>query len=214
MTRKKLKKFAELETFPNVFQNGQVATKSWHCDYFNNDRPLIVELACGWGEYTIGLAEKFPNKNFVGVDAKGARLWKGAKIALERNLSNVAFLRIDIQDIAHYFAENAVDEIWITFPDPHPKKKKAKKRLTAARFLLAYAKVLKPGGQVHLKTDHDGLFNFTLENLESENCTVHKALTDLYSSPNNNDLLKIRTKYEKRHLAANKKIKYVCFSVN
>src|SRR5574341_2560269 len=168
MTVKKLQRFAELSTFSNTFQNPAGMKGNWNKLYFKNDHPIILELACGKGEYTLELAKRFSGRNFIGVDLKGARLWRGAKTALEQNLTNVAFLRIPIEKITEYFAQNDVEEIWITFPDPFPRKGKAKKRLTSPRFLNLYRQILRPWGLVHLKTDDLNLFEYTREILKGE----------------------------------------------
>ncbi|RMD91677.1 MAG: tRNA (guanosine(46)-N7)-methyltransferase TrmB, partial [Calditrichaeota bacterium] len=181
MSKNKLAKFAELETFSNVFQNFtplQPALTScgrkvdfkgrWSEDYFANSQPLVLELACGKGDYSVNLARQYPEKNFIGVDVKGNRLWTGAKNAMDEELSNVAFVRTRIEQLDLFFGPNEVSEIWITFPDPFPRKSRALKRLTSPRFLNIYRKVCKPGAQIHLKTDAVNLFDYTLEVLEEE----------------------------------------------
>lgn len=214
MSRKKLHRFAELNTFPNIFQNFVDIKGKWNADFFKNNNPITLELACGKGEYSIALAQRFPQRNFIGVDIKGARLWKGAKIALEQSLRNVAFLRIQIENITDFFDKNEVDEIWIIFPDTFPKKSKANKRLTAPRFLNKYKQIIRAGGLIHLKTDEQNLFEYTLETLKAENGKIHEAKEDLYRSPIDEDLLIIKTTYERKHLEAGKTIKYVRFKVN
>ncbi|MCB0643425.1 MAG: tRNA (guanosine(46)-N7)-methyltransferase TrmB, partial [Phaeodactylibacter sp.] len=175
--RNKLYKFAEIQRFPNVFENfepinpvlqganGEIIDMKgkWLENYFKNDRPITLELACGRGEYTLGLARRYPERNFIGVDVKGARIWQGARIALEEDLQQVAFLRTRIEIIPQFFEPGEIDEIWITFPDPFVRNSKANRRLTAAPFLERYAKVLKPGGILHLKTDATDLYEFSLE---------------------------------------------------
>ena len=155
MGKDKLRRFAEVETFANVLQldEGKPLRGQWSKEHFKNNNPVVLELACGKGEYTVNLAQLFPDKNFIGVDYKGNRIWRGAKTALEEGVHNVAFLRIQIENLLDYFAKGEVDEIWITFPDPQPQLSREKKRLTSPRFLEKYIEVLKPGGYVNLKTD-------------------------------------------------------------
>ncbi len=214
MGRKKRKRFAELSAFPNVFQNPEDMKGKWKKVYFKNNYPITLELACGKGEYTICLAKRFPQRNFVGVDIKGDRLWIGARTALEQKLKNVAFLRIHIEHLADFFDENEVEEIWITFPDPFPRKSKANKRLTSPRFLNVYRQILSPGGLIHLKTDETTLYNYTLETLKAEGGTLHKKIEALNHNVVNDELLKIRTTYERKHLEKGRTIRYVCFSLN
>src|SRR5690606_15178275 len=157
----------EIGTFANVLQldAGKGMKGQWAAKHFGNDRPIVLELACGKGEYTVNLAKLFPALNFIGVDYKGNRIWRGAKTALEEGIPNVAFLRIQIETILDYFSEDEVSQIWITFPDPQPQKSREKKRLTHPSFLAKYREILNPGGIVHLKTDNDGLFAYTQEKL-------------------------------------------------
>jgi len=226
--KNKLKKFAEVFSFPNVYENfdpknpqliGQNGTKvdlrsKWKTEHFKNDNPITLELACGGGEYTLGLAQMYPDRNFIGVDIKGARIWKGAKKALENNLENVAFLRTRIEQIAEFFDKEEVDEIWITFPDPYLKKSKKNKRLTSSRFINEYRKVLKLGGRVNLKTDEPNLYQFTLETLvEDEHTEVLYHNQDIYSDPLYIPELEIKTYYERMHLENKKTIKYVQFKI-
>ena len=213
MAKKKLQRFAELQTFPNVFQQQRGLKGNWHRDYFHNDNPIILELACGKGEYTVAMAQRFPNKNYVGVDIKGARLWRGAKESLSLKLSNVAFIRIPIETISEWFAPGEVDEIWITFPDPFPREGKARKRLTSPRFLDLYEKILKQGGIIHLKTDEANLFRFTQEVIHARPGKILRIIEDLYKEHISDELLSIQTTYEKKHLADNRTIRYVCFSI-
>ena len=160
MGQKKLQRFEELKTFSNVLQFPENMPGKWN-SFFNNSHPIVLELACGKGEYAVSLGKMFPEKNFIGVDLKGNRIWVGAKKALENNLNNVAFLRTQIDKIADYFAKNEVSEIWITFPDPQLRNSKAKKRLTHPKFLRSYQQFLIPGGLIHLKTDSPNLYEFT-----------------------------------------------------
>lgn len=184
----------------------------WHTLYFHNSHPITVELGCGRGEYTVGLARLFPERNFVGVDIKGARIWKGSKIAEEENMKNVAFLRVHILEIEYFFEAAEVDELWITFPDPRPKKGDVKRRLTHPRFLELYKKIVRKGGKVHLKTDNQLLFEYTLEVLQQRD-DVHELIYtfDLYQS----DLLPLhhglQTRYEHLFIEEGKTIKYLQF---
>lgn len=224
--RNKLQKFADLLQFPNVFENftgheptliGQGAQKvdlkgKWREVYFNNNHPITLELACGRGEYTLDLARQYPDRNFIGVDIKGARIWKGAGIALEESLSNTAFLRTRIEQIAYFFDPGEVQEIWITFPDPFLRGSKQNRRLTALPFLERYAQVLATGGLVHLKTDETSLYEFTLSALQKTNqyeLLYHHA--DIYRDELPLPELETKTYYEKIHLKKGKTIKYVRF---
>jgi len=164
----KLRRFAEIDTFSNVLQldAGKEFKGKWSGDFFKNNNPLVLELACGKGEYTVNLATMFPDKNFIGIDYKGNRIWRGAKTALEEGVSNVGFLRIQIESILDYFAVGEVDEIWITFPDPQPQISREKKRLTSSRFLDMYKVIVRPGGFINLKTDNDDLHAYTAEKID------------------------------------------------
>ncbi len=213
MTVKKLQRFAELSTFPNTFQNPAGMKGRWNQPFFKNDNPITLELACGKGEYTLELARRFPKRNFIGVDLKGARLWRGAKTALQENLTNAAFLRIPIEKLAEYFAPGDVKEIWIPFPDPFPRPGKSKKRLTSPRFLNIYREILKPGGLVHLKTDDRNLFDYTLETLKQQNLKVVEVVENLYNGKPQDGLLTIKTTYELKHLKAGKRITYLRFTI-
>jgi tRNA (guanine-N7-)-methyltransferase len=212
MAHKKLIRFAELETFSNVLQFPKNIKGKWN-EFFNNRNPLILELACGKGEYAVNLGRLHADKNFIGVDIKGNRIWVGAKKALENNLHNVAFLRTQIDQINEYFAENEVSEIWITFPDPQLRKSKAKKRLTHPKFLRLYQQFLIPGGYIHLKTDSPDLYEFTKKVIEMYGCTLHEDYDDLYKQKNITDELKIKTHYESLDIAASNRIHYLNFSL-
>lgn len=216
MARTKLFRFAHNAQASNVIQPGkeiynQIKGK-WRESYFLNENPLVIELACGRGEYTTGLAEIFPDKNFIGIDIKGARLWKGSSVAIGKSLQNVAFLRTKIQNLEDFFEENEVDEIWITFPDPRLRDRDERRRLTSPRFLGIYQKILCPKGLLHLKTDHSELFEYTLEILPGYNPKNLLFTRDLYQS----DLLPlhygIQTTYEKKFLESGLKINYLQFS--
>jgi tRNA (guanine-N7-)-methyltransferase len=204
VSRNKLEKFAENATFPHFFQpaqteiaeNGFALKGKWKSDFFKNDNPLILELACGKGEYTVGLATKYPDKNFIGIDRKGARMWRGSKDSFDAQLPNVAFLRTQIGLIKHFFAENEVDEIWITFPDPHPTRSKVNKRLTSPLFLDFYKHILTPNGVVHLKTDSELFYNYTLEVIENLHYEMLEKNADIYAENPVNEDLNIQTHYE------------------
>ena len=214
MPRKKLEKISAFKTFPNTFEGSDNLGPNWYHDYFQNDHPITLELACGWGEYTIALAQKFPRKNFIGVDIKGVRLWKGAKFASENQMKNAAFLRCDIEKITTYFRAKTVDEIWITFPDPHPKKSKANKRLTSTGYLKLYREILNNDGLIHLKTDNETLFDFTVEILKEKEWRIVRLIADLKHGGADNEALVIKTKYEEKYLQQKKTIKYICFRLN
>ncbi|WP_093364470.1 tRNA (guanosine(46)-N7)-methyltransferase TrmB [Sphingobacterium wenxiniae] len=211
MGKDKLRKFAEVATFKNVVQldEGKPFKGKWAKEFFKNDKPIILELACGKGEYTVNLAKLFPDKNFIGVDYKGNRIWRGAKTALEEGIENVGFLRIQIETILEYFAENEIDEVWITFPDPQPQESREKKRLTNPKFLERYKYILKADGVMHLKTDNDGFYAYTLEQIALLNLPKEKETTDLYHSNLVDEVLAIKTYYERKYLADNKNINYV-----
>lgn len=214
MGKDKLRRFAEIEDFSNVFQleQGKPLKANWAKDFFKNNNPVVLELACGKGEYTVNLAQLFPDKNFVGVDYKGNRIWRGAKTALEDGVNNVAFLRIQIENLTDYFATGEVDEIWITFPDPQPQISREKKRLTSPRFLDLYRAVLRPGAFINLKTDNDGFYAYTAEKVNELGLKLHIKTEDLYHSEFADDVLSIKTYYEKKYLAHNKNINYIKFS--
>ena len=225
--RNKLIKFAEVATSPHVYENFdindvaliccgeelQMAGK-WDEHHFRNQRPITLELACGKGEYTVGLSQQFPDRNFIGVDIKGARIWRGARRIKELGLTNAAFLRTRIERLAGFFASNEVSEIWIVFPDPFPRESKANRRLTAQNFLEIYRRILAPGGIVHLKTDDEMLYQFTLDVIAADNrCTLFYADDDIYAKPLPYRELEIKTFYEVQHLAASKRIKYARFTL-
>ena len=187
----------------------------WRKDWFRNENPLLVELGCGKGEYTVGLARNNRDRNYIGVDIKGNRIWTGAKQALEENLGNVAFLRSRIDFIDHCFAEGEVDEIWLTFPDPQPQKTRARKRLTHPLFLSRYRRFLKPGGLIHLKTDSTSLYEYTLEVIAEQNLKLRWHTNDLYRNcpPDRLELINIKTYYEALFTGKGEDIKYIEFSL-
>jgi tRNA (guanine-N7-)-methyltransferase len=212
MGQKKLKRFAELETFPNVLQYPEGKNGKWHV-HFQNINPIILELACGKGEYALGLGQLYPQINFIGVDLKGNRIWVGAKKALQNNLTNVAFLRTQIDQITEYFSPNEVSEIWITFPDPQLRTGKAKKRLTHPKFLRLYQQFLIPAGIINLKTDSPVLYRFTKLVIEKYNCSLIEDSDDLYSNSLVADELRIKTHYETLDIAGSNRIHYLKFSL-
>lgn len=215
MGKDKLRKFAEIDTFPNVYQldAGKALKGKWAAGHFKNDHPVVLELACGKGEYAVSMAKMFPKKNFIGVDLKGNRIWRGARTGMDEGITNLAFLRIQIEDIVDFFAENEVDEIWITFPDPQPQDSREKKRLTFPGFLDRYRAFLKPGGKINLKTDNDGLYLYTVEKVEELGLKCHKKTDQLYKSDLYDDVLSIKTHYERIYLKHDKNINYIQFSL-
>lgn len=214
MGKDKLRKFAEIDTFPNVYQmeEGKELQGKWASAHFKNEQPIVLELACGKGEYSVNMAKFFPEKNFIGIDLKGNRIWRGARTGVDENIGNLAFLRIQIEDLAEYFAAGEIDEIWITFPDPQPQDSREKKRLTYNRFLDLYKVLLKPGGKVNLKTDNDGLYAYTVEKVAELGLISHKETGHLYTSEFYDDVLKIKTHYERIYLKQDKNINYIQFS--
>lgn len=226
--RNKLQKFSDILSYPNVYENydpkeaillgeagAEVSLKGkWTEIHFKNNNPLVLELACGRGEYTLALAQKYPNKNFIGVDIKGARIWKGASQALALNLQNAAFLRTRIEILNAFIGENEVDEIWITFPDPFLRKSKANRRLTSHFFLNKYKPILKQDHLIHLKTDSPELYEFSMESLASyEGAQILYHSKNIYSDDLENPDLAFKTYYEKMHLQDNRLIKYIRFKI-
>jgi len=212
MAHKKLIRFAQLETFDNVLQFPKNINGKWR-EFFKNENSIILELACGKGEYAIGLGMLYPQKNFVGIDIKGNRIWVGAKKAIENKLHNVAFLRTQIDQVNDYFSKDEVSEIWITFPDPQLRKSKAKKRLTHPKFLRLYQQFLKQGGCIHLKTDSPNLYDFTKTVINLYGCILLKDHENLYADETITDELKIKTHYESLDIAQSNRIHYLCFSL-
>ena len=212
MGHKKLIRFAEIKSFPNVMEYPEGRAGTWR-NYFKNHNPITLELACGKGEYATGLAALHPDKNFIGIDVKGNRIWVGAKKALERNLKNVAFVRTQIDKLKDLFAGNEISEIWITFPDPFLRVSKLKKRLTHPKFLRLYQSVLIPGGKIHLKTDSPDLYFFTKKVIELYSLRVNDDLERLYDHENISPDLKIKTHYEGRNISKSDNVYYLCFSL-
>jgi tRNA (guanine-N7-)-methyltransferase len=211
--RSKTLKFADLKTFYNVFTQ-PAPFREWLYERMQPDTRLTLELACGKAEYTLALAERYPDDLFVGLDLKGARIWTPAKAAIEKNLDNTAFLQTRIEEIAEFFVLHEISEIWITFPDPYPKPSKWKKRLTSTRFLSLYRPLLRPNHRIHLKTDHPGLFQFSLESVAEAGGRILRRIDDLHGGPLSDDLLSILTTYEKQHLADGRTIRYACFTLS
>lgn len=221
-SKNKLKRFRENETFSNVFQpkrdelldSTYELKGQWNKKVFKNENPLVLELGCGKGEYAVGLAQKNPEKNYIGIDIKGARFWRGAKTALETGLENVVFIRSQIELIDLLFDENEVDEIWITFPDPQIKYKRTKHRLTNSEFLKKYRKILKPGGEVNLKTDSEFMHGYTLGLLHGEGHEILHANHDVYKNEYSpKEIVEIQTFYEKQYLEQGKPITFVKFKL-
>lgn len=220
MAKHKLQRFDEMAGFSHVFQpsmeicrNDSFSMKGkWASEYFKNYNPIVLELGCGKGEYTIGLAEKFTDKNFIGVDIKGARMWRGAKTAYENNMKNVAFVRCRIDNICSIFGTDEINEIWITFPDPQPGKEK--KRLTSPKFLNYYTKFLQKDGYINLKTDNTMLYEFTFDIIQQNNFNLVKHSSDLYNSNIVDDILSIKTFYESGYLSKGIPINYIKFNIN
>jgi len=220
MGKNKLAKFAEMNHFPHVFQvpsreiltgQGFALKAKWKSGFFGNNNPLVLELGCGKGEYTVGLAALFPEKNFIGVDIKGARMWSGAKESYDKKMCNVAFLRTNIEMIHHFFASGEVDEIWLTFPDPQMKK--VSKRLTATNFMSLYQKFVKIGGIIHLKTDSRFMYTYTRAMVEENHYPVLFSTDDLYASNLIDPILGIKTYYEQQWLGRGISIKYIRFAL-
>jgi tRNA (guanine-N7-)-methyltransferase len=212
MAQKKLQRFAEIATFPNVLQYPEGMQGQWNI-FFKNNNPITLELACGKGEYTVSLATLYPQRNFIGVDLKGNRMWVGAKKALEEQVKNAAFLRTHIDKIAQYFYKAEVDEIWITFPDPHLRTSRAKKRLTHPQYLRLYNKILKDGGLIHLKTDSPDLYEFTKTVIRLYSLSIAKDIADVHKDENVSPELQIKTYYESLDIAQSKKVFYLCFTL-
>lgn len=217
MAKNKLQKFADMDTYNHVFQypfavlreKGFEMRGKWNELFFHNDNPIVLELGCGKGEYAVGLARRYPNKNFIGVDIKGARMWSGASQAKEEGIDNVAFLRTHIELITHFFAPGEVSEIWITFPDPQMKK--TRKRLTSTRMLELYRRILVENGIIHLKSDSPFLYTYTRAMVQENNFPLLIDTDDLYNSGIDDDILGIKTFYEQQWLERGKSIKYIKF---
>lgn len=220
MGKNKLKKFSEMERMEIVFQypwatlqeKGFDLRGNWHRDFFHNDNPIVLELGCGKGEYTVGLAKAFPDRNYIGIDIKGARMWTGARQAVDEGMTNVAFLRTDIELLPHFFAPGEVAEIWITFPDPQMKK--VRKRLTSTRFMELYRQVLADGGMINLKSDSPFLYTYTRIMAQENALPIEIDTDNLYASGLADDILNIRTYYESQWLSRGLTIKYLRFALD
>ena len=219
MGKGKIKKIQEIKSFDHVIEpdikehlsEDYYLKGQWNKEFFKNNNPIVLELGCGKGEYSVELAKKNPNKNFIGIDIKGARIWRGAKDSLQQELKNIVFLRTRIEMINLFFSENEVDEIWITFPDPQKKKRRAKKRLTSIDFLSRYQKILKNNSIINLKTDSTFLYNYTIAVIKANNINVIRSTSDLYKEEWLNDILSIKTHYEKLHIDDGDTINYISF---
>jgi tRNA (guanine-N7-)-methyltransferase len=221
MGQKKLIRFEAIKSFPNVLQYPEGMAGKWSA-FFKNTHPLTLELACGKGEYTVGLAKMYPDRNFIGVDLKGNRIYIGAKTCLESNIANAAFLRTHIDKLPEYFAPNEVAEIWLTFPDPQLRKSRATRRLTHPKFIRLYQQILRPGGLIHLKTDSPVLYQFTKWVIELYGLTILEDIPDIHAGVAGDGLinegrvkeeLKIRTHYESLDIAQSNRIHYICFAL-
>jgi tRNA (guanine-N7-)-methyltransferase len=212
MGHKKLIKFQAIDSYPHVLQYPEHIKGKWH-ELFKNNNPISLELACGKGEYSVNLGREHKERNYIGIDIKGNRIYTGAKTVLNEQLQNVAFLRAQIGQINTYFTDSEADEIWIIFPDPFLKKGKEKNRLTHPRFLHLYQQILKPGARIHLKTDSRELYDFTLETLHEQGCEIYDNIADVYGQGKATGALGIQTFYEKMHLADGRTIYFVSFSL-
>ena len=217
MSRNKLVRFAQNEVNPNVVQAGKPIFEQvkghWNALLFANDQPLVVELACGRGEFTLGLGRQYPNQNFIGVDIKGSRIWKGSSSATAEGIHTVAFLRTQIQQLQDFFALGEISELWITFPDPYPRDGDEKRRLTSPKFLEMYKRLVKAGGLIHFKTDNTGLYEYTELVLSIRpDCQIHYNTADFYESELRDAHHGIKTRYEKIFSDKGEKIKYIQFS--
>jgi tRNA (guanine-N7-)-methyltransferase len=211
--KSKLFKFTDIANKSNVLERNPIFKGKWHSEFFKNKQDIILELACGKGDYSLGMATLFPDKNFIGVDIKGNRIWSAATLAEKNNLQNIAFIREQIDKIDEYFEQGEVSEIWITFADPFPKLGDQKRRLTSTKFLPIYKKILKTNGIIHLKTDSDILYEFTKETLATFPSNILKDYSNVYAQKKNAELYDIQTYYEKMHLQNGKTIKYLSFQL-
>ena len=221
MPKRKLQRFAENETFSHFFQpsfrdisDGYEMKGHWKDKFFGNENPIVLELGCGKGEFTVGLGRKYPQKNFIGIDLKGARMWRGAKTSHELKMNNVAFVRTRIEQIEHIFAKDEVDGIWITFPDPQPNKPRIKKRLTSPQFLDRYRRIAKPGSLIHLKTDNSLFFEYTLSVIGELGLPLVFHTWDVDKNPGSDDVVAIRTYYEEMFREQGEKVKYLRFRLH
>jgi tRNA (guanine-N7-)-methyltransferase len=215
MAKQKLKRFAEFADYPHTFDFAYELQGKWHQEVFKNNNPIVLELGCGKGEYTVALAQEYPEKNFIGIDIKSNRMWVGAKKALENNMNNVGFMRALMNRISELFAPGEVSEIWITFPDPFVRHRSAKHRLTHTRFLRLYKQILKPGGVINFKTDSEELFAFTQNMLQYLNITPEVVEFNVHENPDAEPMLKnVCTYYETLFLKRGKSIKFTRFKLD
>ncbi len=221
MVKNKLKKFSQLKEYNHVLEpsiddldDDFYLKGKWRSDFFKNKNPIVLELGCGKGEYSVGLAKRYPNKNFIGIDIKGARIWKGATDSLQDNISNVGFLRTRIEWIEKCFSVDEIDEIWITFPDPQIKSRRGKKRLTHPIFLHRYNNILRKKGRIHLKTDSQFLYGFTLGVISAEQHLLEYSNSDVHAAQVNLQHMDIKTHYENIFLDKGSSITYIVFSLN
>lgn len=213
MGQKKLIRFEAIRHFSNVMEYPQDMQGKWH-QFFGNQSPITLELACGKGEYAVGLARMYPERNFIGIDIKGNRIWRGAKTALEEGLKHVAFIRSHIDKITDYFLPGEVSEIWITFPDPQLRESRSKKRLTHPRFLRLYKKILAAGGSIHLKTDSPDLFRFTLDVIDLYQLEIIEQSDHIYQEEQVKPELLIKTHYESLDIAQSNRVHYIEFRID
>ena len=213
MSRKNSVKIAEIHDMPNVFEEQEKMKGAWYREYFGNDNPLVLELGCGRGEYTISMGSRFPDKNYIGIDIKGPRIWKGAKAALAAGLKNIAFARFRIEYIAENFPESSVSEVWIPFPDPFPRESKSGRRLTSPEFLARYKPILKPGAILHFKTDCTPLYEWTLQTYKDKGIDILAYTNDLHHSEYLDENTSIPSKYEGIFMAKGETIKYIRFRI-
>jgi len=221
LAKRKLQRFAENATFTHFFQpsweelsDGFSLRGKWNADFFGNTNPIIIEMGCGKGEYTVDLSDKYPGSNFIGIDKKGARMWRGAKTSNDENRSNVAFIRIRAENIAKVFGPAEIDEIWITFPEPQPNSPRHSKRFTSPEFISRYRQIMKPGSIIHLKTDNEMFYNYTLNVIKEGGHQLLYTNRDLYanqSDPEVKDVIDVQTHYEKIWLEQGLTIKYLRF---
>ena len=214
MPKKKLERFTELDKLKNVAQVNQIDLKEKLNKFLLGEQNIILELACGKGDYSLALAQKFPHQKIIGIDIQGERLWSGATKAQEKKLDNIFWLRLQIENRLEYFTKQSISEIWITFPDPFPRDKQIKKRLTSPRFLEIYKKILAPGALLHLKTDDLNLFDYSVNTINDQGGEIIEQVKNIYAQKSISDLLKIKTDFEKKHLQAGKSIHYLKFKLS
>ncbi|MBT4209610.1 MAG: tRNA (guanosine(46)-N7)-methyltransferase TrmB [Candidatus Komeilibacteria bacterium] len=213
MSRQKLQRFAELATFKNVAQFNQADAKNKLKDFLDGNQEIILELACGKGDYSLALAKKYPNKKIIGVDIQGERIWYGAGQALDKKLDNLFFLRMQIESLEEFFTKHSISEIWITFPDPFPRERQIKKRLSSPRFLNIYKNILIANGLIHLKTDDLNLFDYSIITIKNNKGEIIEEIRNIYKQKKLKEILKTKTDFEKKHLKAGRSIHYLKFKL-